>query len=47
MTDTESCERFVETAVDALGGLDILFNNAGLALGRYPVNDRPRRMRRP
>ena len=31
----ESCERFVRKAVDALGGVDILFNNAGLALGRY------------
>jgi NADP-dependent 3-hydroxy acid dehydrogenase YdfG len=39
VTDPESCERFVETAVDALGGLDILFNNAGLALGRYPVSE--------
>ena len=27
---------FVEQAVAALGGVDILFNNAGLALGRYP-----------
>ena len=26
-------------AVDILGGLDILFNNAGLALGRYPVDE--------
>ena len=25
--------------MDALGGLDILFNNAGLALGRYPVDE--------
>ena len=39
VTDAESCERFVESAVDILGGLDILFNNAGLALGRYPVNE--------
>jgi len=39
VTDPESCERFVETAVDALGGLDILFNSAGLALGRYPVSE--------
>jgi 3-hydroxy acid dehydrogenase / malonic semialdehyde reductase len=37
--DPQSCERFVEEAVDQLGGLDILFNNAGLALGRYPFTD--------
>jgi 3-hydroxy acid dehydrogenase / malonic semialdehyde reductase len=37
VTDTESCRRFVEEAIRALGGaLDILYNNAGLALGRYP-----------
>ena len=39
VTDVASCERFVGEAVDALGGIDILFNNAGLALGRYPVTD--------
>jgi NADP-dependent 3-hydroxy acid dehydrogenase YdfG len=31
-----SCEAFVESAVAQLGGIDILYNNAGLALGRYP-----------
>jgi len=37
VTDPESCRRFVEEAIRALGGaLDILYNNAGLALGRYP-----------
>jgi NADP-dependent 3-hydroxy acid dehydrogenase YdfG len=35
--DAASCERFVADAVEALGGLDILFNGAGLALGRDPV----------
>ena len=47
VTDAESCERFVEAAVEALGGLDILFNNAGLALGRIRSTSRPRRTRRP
>lgn len=36
--DAESCERFVAAAVDALGGIDILINNAGLALGRAPFD---------
>ncbi len=39
VTDPASCERFVAEAVDRLGGLDILFNNAGLALGRAPIDD--------
>jgi NADP-dependent 3-hydroxy acid dehydrogenase YdfG len=37
--DTASCDRFVTEAVEQLGGVDILFNNAGLALGRYPFVD--------
>jgi 3-hydroxy acid dehydrogenase/malonic semialdehyde reductase len=37
VTDAASCERFVAEAVERLGGgVDVLFNNAGLALGRYP-----------
>ena len=36
VTDPESSERFVAAALDALGGLDVLVNNAGGALGRYP-----------
>ncbi len=32
-----SCERFVDQVVETFGGIDILFNNAGLALGRDPV----------
>src|SRR4029453_3599335 len=36
VTDEESSAAFVARAVDELGGIDILFNNAGLALGRYP-----------
>src|SRR5213594_4094499 len=34
--DEQSCVSFVERAVAEIGGFDILFNNAGLALGRYP-----------
>src|SRR5947209_2525023 len=34
VTDPASCERFVERAVAELGGLDVLVNGAGLALGR-------------
>ena len=37
--DPESAERFVAEAVAQLGGIDILFNNAGLALGRYPFDE--------
>lgn len=36
VTDESSARAFVDAAVEALGGVDILFNNAGLALGRYP-----------
>ena len=36
VTDPASCERFVEQAVGDLGGLDVLVNAAGLALGRDP-----------
>ena len=34
VTDEESSRSFVDVAVESLGGVDILFNNAGLALGR-------------
>ena len=38
--DPESCARFVAEAVERLGGaVDILFNNAGLALGRAPLTE--------
>jgi 3-hydroxy acid dehydrogenase / malonic semialdehyde reductase len=37
--DEGSSRAFVEAAVDALGGIDILFNNAGLALGRVPFTE--------
>lgn len=37
VTDPESTRRFVEAALLELGGLDILFNNAGLSRGRDPV----------
>ena len=39
VTDPASSERFVAEAVERLGGLDILFNNAGLALGRAPIDE--------
>jgi 3-hydroxy acid dehydrogenase/malonic semialdehyde reductase len=39
VTDPGSCERFVADAVERLGGLDILVNGAGLALGRDPFDD--------
>ena len=39
VTDPESCERFVEEAVAQLGGLDVLVNAAGLAVGRDPFWD--------
>jgi 3-hydroxy acid dehydrogenase / malonic semialdehyde reductase len=40
VTDPESCERFVANAVEALGGgLDVLVNAAGLALGRDPFDE--------
>jgi 3-hydroxy acid dehydrogenase / malonic semialdehyde reductase len=39
VTDPESCAAFVGRAVDELGGLDILVNGAGLALGRDPFDD--------
>ena len=39
VTDEESSAAFVGRAVAELGGVDILFNNAGLALGRYPFSE--------
>ena len=39
VTDERSSAAFVEAAVAELGGLDILFNNAGLALGRVPFTE--------
>jgi 3-hydroxy acid dehydrogenase/malonic semialdehyde reductase len=39
VTDPASCERFVEWAVSELGGIDILINAAGLALGRVPFDE--------
>jgi len=39
VTDVASCERFVGDVVEALGGLDVLVNGAGLALGRDPFWD--------
>jgi NADP-dependent 3-hydroxy acid dehydrogenase YdfG len=39
VTEPASCERFVTAAVEHLGGVDVLVNNAGLALGRDPIDD--------
>jgi 3-hydroxy acid dehydrogenase/malonic semialdehyde reductase len=39
VTDEESSAAFVGRAVAELSGVDILFNNAGLALGRYPFSE--------
>jgi NADP-dependent 3-hydroxy acid dehydrogenase YdfG len=39
VTDRQSVERFLAVALEELGGLDILFNNAGLSRGRDPVWD--------
>ena len=36
--DADSCARFVAAAVEQLSGIDILINNAGLALGRAPFD---------
>jgi NADP-dependent 3-hydroxy acid dehydrogenase YdfG len=37
VTDPDSCRRFVDSALERLGGLEILVNNAGLSRGRDPV----------
>ena len=39
VTDEASSAAFLEQAVAELGGVDILFNNAGLALGRVPFEE--------
>jgi 3-hydroxy acid dehydrogenase / malonic semialdehyde reductase len=39
VTDLESCSAFVEQAVTALGGVDVLVNGAGMALGREPFDE--------
>jgi 3-hydroxy acid dehydrogenase / malonic semialdehyde reductase len=39
VTDEESAAAFVGRVVGEFGGVDILYNNAGLALGRYPFTE--------
>jgi len=39
VTDEGSSAAFVDAAAAELGGIDILFNNAGLALGRVPFEE--------
>ncbi len=39
VTDPASCRAFVDAALEELGGLEILVNNAGLSRGRDPVWD--------
>jgi len=39
VTSAAGCERFVEAVVEQFAGIDILFNNAGLALGRSPIDE--------
>jgi 3-hydroxy acid dehydrogenase / malonic semialdehyde reductase len=39
VTDPDSCARFVTSANETLGGIDILVNGAGLALGRDPFDE--------
>ena len=39
VTDAKSCEAFVASAVSTFDDIDILLNNAGLALGRTAVAD--------
>jgi len=37
VTDPDSCRAFVDAALERLGGVEILVNNAGLSRGRDPV----------
>jgi NADP-dependent 3-hydroxy acid dehydrogenase YdfG len=39
VTDEASCAAFMGQAVAELAGIDILYNNAGLALGRHPFTE--------
>jgi NADP-dependent 3-hydroxy acid dehydrogenase YdfG len=39
VTDAESCDAFVREVTDAFGEIDVLVNNAGLALGRSSIEE--------
>src|SRR5438034_10576409 len=39
LTETEECERIVASAVEFLGGLDVLVNNAGSLIARRTFAD--------
>lgn len=39
VTDPDAVAAFVDTTVDEFGGVDVLFNNAGILFGRIPIEE--------